>query len=120
MPSGSQVSLGYNSARINEATGNFQAAAAEYRGILEAFPGKLLLSLKNPSVEMLASHRTPLACDQPLSAAWLGMWLPQQGTCWEGTQQYALTSRPPASVNKEIVQCKQFLYCVLQSTVIVH
>jgi hypothetical protein len=46
MPSGSQVSLGYNSARINEATGNFQAAAAEYRGILEAFPGKLLLSLK--------------------------------------------------------------------------
>ena len=46
MPSGSQVSLGYNSARINEATGNFQAAATEYKGILEAFPGKLLLSLK--------------------------------------------------------------------------
>ena len=40
MPTGSQVTLGYNSARINEATGNFQAAATEYKNILEAFPGR--------------------------------------------------------------------------------
>ncbi len=39
MPTGSQVTLGYNSARINEATGNFQAAATVYKGLLESFPG---------------------------------------------------------------------------------
>ncbi len=39
MPTGSQITLGYNSARINEATGNFQAAATVYKGLLESFPG---------------------------------------------------------------------------------
>ena len=43
LPTGTQVTLGYNSARINEACGNLQQAAAEYRNILEAFPGMLLL-----------------------------------------------------------------------------
>ena len=42
LPTGTQVTLGYNSARINEACGNLQQAAAEYRNILEAFPGVLL------------------------------------------------------------------------------
>ncbi len=55
MPTGSQVTLGYNSARINEATGNFQAAATEYKNILEAFPGKdplclLLNSILGPAL----------------------------------------------------------------------
>ena len=40
MPSGSQLTLGYNSARIQEATGNLQQAATEYKNILQAFPGR--------------------------------------------------------------------------------
>lgn len=48
------MTLGYNSARIQEATGNFQAAATEYKNILDAFPGTTPLCL-SPAIESFLS-----------------------------------------------------------------
>ena len=39
LPAGAQVTLGFNRARIREAAGELAAAAADFRGILAAFPG---------------------------------------------------------------------------------
>lgn len=39
MPAGAQVTMGFNRARVLEANGSLQAAAREYEGILNAFPG---------------------------------------------------------------------------------
>jgi len=39
LPAGAQVTLGFNRVRIREAAAQPTAAAAEYRGILAAFPG---------------------------------------------------------------------------------
>lgn len=41
LPEGSQVTLGYNLARVREAAGQLHAAAVEYRSILAQFPGYL-------------------------------------------------------------------------------
>lgn len=69
MPTGSQVTLGYNSARINEATGNFQAAATEYKNILEAFPGrKSLCSLGDcalAGIHVCSLCRLPVSVFRP-------------------------------------------------------
>lgn len=41
LPEGSQVTLGYNLARVREASGQLQEAAREYQSILDQFPGYL-------------------------------------------------------------------------------
>ncbi|MCJ1422132.1 hypothetical protein MMC29_000011 [Sticta canariensis] len=41
LPEGSQVTLGFNLARVREASGQLQAAAREYKSILDQFPGYL-------------------------------------------------------------------------------
>ncbi|KAK9805938.1 hypothetical protein WJX73_006894 [Symbiochloris irregularis] len=41
LPEGSQVTLGYNLARVREAAGQLHAAASDYRSILTQFPGYL-------------------------------------------------------------------------------
>ena len=75
MPTGSQVTLGYNSARINEATGNFQAAATVYKGLLESFPGKSPfhppLALSQAENDWCVLHRCLRCLSVCLNLSWL-------------------------------------------------
>jgi hypothetical protein len=111
MPSGSQVTLGYNSARINEATGNFQAAATEYKGILEAFPGKLLLC-SNPKLwnAMFCTWILfpPRSHEQSLSVACFWHVVPWEQSYCEGIQPFPMTPMPFILIKKTINLCGDF------------
>lgn len=54
LPARAQVTMGFNRARVLEATGALEAAARDYAGMLEAFPGYTDCHLR---LACIAKHR---------------------------------------------------------------
>ena len=115
LPEGSQVTLGYNLARVREAAGQLQTAAADYTSILDQFPGYLVCRQRLAAIACGRGdyagagkhlHKAlEVAPDDPDTTACLGertAWLAdvgifKQSSFYSGSHSFALA----ASLNCE-------------------